>query len=113
MNDYYILVICCYLTDWFDTGQELSDDSGYAPLWIAPLSFPSDAHKLFTKIAKRSSCVAMLYDSKYIGEVEPFIECSDPLTSFCNSYNLQRKSLDTSFLYSLDGAVTSCGEVQD
>lgn len=66
LNYYFILAICCYLTNWVDTGQEFLDDSGCLPLLIDPLSSSSDAHKLFDKITKRSRCVAILYDCEYM-----------------------------------------------
>ncbi|PHT86142.1 hypothetical protein T459_08248 [Capsicum annuum] len=73
---------------WVDTGQ-------------------LNAPKLFDKLAERSRWLSMLHDSKYIGEVEVLIECSDNLTSFCNSYKLSGISLENSFLHSLDRAAIS------
>ncbi|PHU02240.1 hypothetical protein BC332_27491 [Capsicum chinense] len=108
LKGYYLLSICCSLTNWIDIGQELLDVSGCAPLLINHLSSSSDAPKLFDKMAERSSrWLSMLHDSEYIGEVEVLIEHGDNLTSFCNSYKLLGISLDNSFLYSLDRAATS------
>ncbi|KAM3324819.1 hypothetical protein P3S67_005971 [Capsicum chacoense] len=67
----------------------------------------SDAPKLFDKLAERSRWLSMFHDFEYIGEVEVLIECSDNLTSFCNSYKLLGITLENSFLYSLDRAATS------
>ncbi|PHT99207.1 hypothetical protein BC332_31814 [Capsicum chinense] len=102
---------------WVDTGQ-LSDSFdrhqynqikllGCAPFLINPLSSSSDAPKLFDKLAERSRWLSMFHHSEYIGEVEVLIECSDNLTSFCNSYKLLGITLENSFLYSLDRAATS------
>ncbi|PHT33217.1 hypothetical protein CQW23_29554 [Capsicum baccatum] len=102
---------------WVDTGQ-LSDLFerhqynqinllGCVSLLINPLSSSSDAPKLFDKLAERSRWLSILHDSKYIGEVEVLIECSDNLKSFCNSYKLLGISLENSFLYSLDQAAIS------
>ncbi|PHU19001.1 hypothetical protein BC332_10152 [Capsicum chinense] len=105
---------------WVDTGQ-LHDSFdmcqynqikllGCAPLLINALSFSSDAPKLFDKIAERSRYFSMLYDSEYIGEVEELIECSDNLTSFCNSYKLLGISIENLFLYPFDRAAISSVE---
>ncbi|KAF3654749.1 hypothetical protein FXO38_14993 [Capsicum annuum] len=102
---------------WVDTGQ-LRDSFdmrqynqinllGCSPLLINALSFSSDAPKLFDKIAERSRRFSMLYDSEYIGEVEVLIECSDNLTSFCNSYKLLGISIENSFLYPFARAALS------
>ncbi|KAF3663029.1 hypothetical protein FXO37_12198 [Capsicum annuum] len=105
---------------WVDTGQ-LRDSFdmrqynqinllGCSPLLINALSFSSDAPKLFNKIAERSRRFSMLYDSEYIGEVEVLIECSDNLTSFCNSYKLLGISIENSFLYPFARAALSSVE---
>ncbi|KAF3634359.1 hypothetical protein FXO37_26532 [Capsicum annuum] len=107
LKDYYLLAICCYLTNWIDIVQELLDVLGCAPLLINPLSSSSDAPKLFDKMDERSRWLSMLHDSEHLGEVEVLIECSDNLTSFCDSYKLLGISLENSFLYSLDRFATS------
>ncbi|PHT49639.1 hypothetical protein CQW23_09386 [Capsicum baccatum] len=105
---------------WVDTGQ-LHDSFdmlqynqikllGCAPLLINAISFSSDAPKLFDKIAERSRCFSMLYDSEYIGEVEELIECSYNLTSFCYSYKLLGISIENLFLYPFDRAAISSVE---
>ncbi|KAF3639724.1 hypothetical protein FXO38_04386 [Capsicum annuum] len=102
---------------WVDTGQ-LSDSFdrhqynqikllGCSLLLINPLSSSSNAPKLFDKLAEKSRWLSMFHHSEYIGEVEVLIECSDNLTSFCNSYKLLGITLENSFLYSLDRAATS------
>ncbi|PHU19207.1 hypothetical protein BC332_10358 [Capsicum chinense] len=107
LKDYYLLAICCYLTNWIDIVQELLDVLVCAPLLINPLSFSSDAPKLFDKMDERSRWLSMLHDSEHLGEVEALIECNDNLTSFCDSYKLLGISLENSFLYSLDRFATS------
>ncbi|KAF3620856.1 hypothetical protein FXO38_32139 [Capsicum annuum] len=66
-----------------------------------------NAPKLFDKMAERSRWLSMLHASEHLGEVEVLIECSDNLTSFCDSYKLLGISLENSFLYSLDRFATS------
>ncbi|PHU21417.1 hypothetical protein BC332_06524 [Capsicum chinense] len=88
---------------WVDTGQLSDSFDRHQYNQIKLLNAP----KLFDKMAERSRWLSMLHYSEYIGEVEVLIECSDNLTSFCNSYKLLGISLDNSFLYSLDWAATS------
>ncbi|PHT49445.1 hypothetical protein CQW23_09192 [Capsicum baccatum] len=56
---------------------------------------------------KRSILALLGYEG---GEVEELIECSDNLTSFCNSYKLLGISIENLFLYPIDRAAISSVE---